>query len=325
MKPLSIVAYFDGRPGHEKQTHGILQALADITITDVVSKKVSVSHLAYFKNWATYVLSFLQNPKAEDFHAPVDLIIGTGTYTHLPMLLENKTRLKIYGKPARVVTCMSPERFLLNKFDLCCIPAHDNFPPHENVFITLGPPTSVKFEKQHESDRGLILVGGLDRKSHKWNSRTVAEQIQTIIAKNPVTQWTVSSSPRTPEETCKELEDMASDLKQLSFFRSEATPEGWVEEQYAINGTVWVTADSISMVYEALNAGCSVGVLPVEWLQQENKFQKSLAILLEKKMIVEFCDWQTGAKMPVPTAEQFNEALRCAREILQRWWPNRLQ
>jgi hypothetical protein len=79
------------------------------------------------------------------------------------------------------------------------------------------------------------------------------------------------------------------------------------------------------MVYEALNAGCSVGVLPVEWLQQENKFQKSLAILLEKKMIVEFSDWQTGAKMPVPTAEQFNEALRCAREILQRWWPNRLQ
>ena len=325
MKPLSIVAYFDGRPGHEKQTHGILQALADITITDVVSKKVSVSHLAYFKNWATYLLSFLQSPKVEDFHTPVDLIIGTGTYTHLPMLLENKARLKIFGKTARVVTCMSPERFLLNKFDLCCIPAHDNFPPRENVFITLGPPTSVKFEKQHESDRGLILVGGLDRKSHKWDSRTVAEQIQTIIAKNPVTEWTVSSSPRTPEDTCKELEDMASDLKQLRFFRSEDTPEGWVEEQYAISGTVWVTADSISMVYEALNAGCSVGVLPVEWLQQENKFQKSLAILLEKKMIVEFSDWQTGAKMPVPPAEQFNEALRCAREILQRWWPSRIQ
>jgi hypothetical protein len=31
MKPLSIVAYFDGRLGHEKQTRGILQALADIT------------------------------------------------------------------------------------------------------------------------------------------------------------------------------------------------------------------------------------------------------------------------------------------------------
>jgi len=42
-------------------------------------------------------------------------------------------------------------------------------------------------------------------------------------------------------------------------------------------------------------------------------------------MIVEFSDWQTGAKMPVPPAEQFNEALRCAREILQRWWPSRLQ
>ena len=43
MRPLSIIAYFDGRLGHEKQTLGILQALADITSTEVIQKRVSVS------------------------------------------------------------------------------------------------------------------------------------------------------------------------------------------------------------------------------------------------------------------------------------------
>jgi mitochondrial fission protein ELM1 len=113
-------------------------------------------------------------------------------------------------------------------------------------------------------------------------------------------------------------------MPQLTFYRSLNTPAGWVEKEYGMNGTVWVTADSISMVYEALSAGCSVGILPVKWLQQDNKFQKSLTILHQKKMIVDFHEWQSGEKMPVPPAEPFNEAVRCAREILRRWWPERL-
>ncbi len=57
MKPLSIVAYFDGRLGHEKQTRGILQALAEITATSVVHKKVLISPSIYLKNWAAYFFS----------------------------------------------------------------------------------------------------------------------------------------------------------------------------------------------------------------------------------------------------------------------------
>jgi hypothetical protein len=116
---------------------------------------------------------------------------------------------------------------------------------------------------------------------------------------------------------------MAAAMGQVSFFRSADTPAGWVEEQYALNRTVWVTADSISMVYEALTAGCSVGVLQVEWLRQDNKFNKSLQFLTEKEMIVDFDAWQEGASMPTLKDKQLNESLRCAREILRRWWPDR--
>ena len=324
MKPLSIVAYFDGRLGHEKQTRGILQALAAVTATSVVHKKVTVSPAAYCKNWASYLLSSLQSPGPQKFGS-VDLIIGTGTHTHIPMLLEKKARAKLSGEKVRVITCMGPDVLLRGKFDLCCIPAHDEPPLRHNVFVTLGPPGPVVFGNSHDPDKGMILVGGLDKKSHRWNSRTVITQVSTIIRKLPSIHWTVSSSPRTPEDTCRELEEMAVSLKQLTFYRSKETPAGWVEEQYGLNSTVWVTADSISMVYEALSGGCSVGILPVEWLQPDNKFQRSLDILHEKKMIVYFDEWHSGAKRPVPPAEAFNEAARCAREILRRWWPERLQ
>ena len=146
MEPLSIVAYFDGSPGHEKQTNGILRALAGLTATYIKHKKVSVSAASYCKNWASYLLSSLQSLKPEKFSEPSGLIIGTGSHTHIPMLLEKKIRSK-QGELARVVTCMSPDAILRGKFDLCCIPIHDEPPSQENVLVTLGPPNPVVFEK----------------------------------------------------------------------------------------------------------------------------------------------------------------------------------
>jgi mitochondrial fission protein ELM1 len=325
MMPLSIIAYFDGRLGHEKQTLGILRALADITSTEVVQKRVSISAVSFCRNWASYLLSSLRQPETNGFSRPVDLIIGTGSHTHIPMLLEKKSVNRQSAGSPYVVTCMTPDSQLMNKFDLCCVPMHDEPAERDNVFVTLGPPGPVVCEKRHDFNRGLILIGGLDKKSHKWNSRSVTAQIQAIIKKHPSMQWAISSSPRTPEDTCRMLEEVAASTQQLNFYRSKDTPAGWVEEQYAQHGTVWVTADSISMVYEALSAGCSVGILPVKWLQRDNKFQKSLNILHDRKMIVDFNEWKTGAKMPTLINVQLHESLRCAREILRRWWPDRLQ
>lgn len=325
MKPLSIVAYYDGRLGHEKQTRGILNALSDMTPIEVDSRKVSVTPSVYLKNWAAYWFSFLRSGRSEGKSRPVDIIIGTGTHTHIPMLLDKKSRKRDSGQQVRVVTCMTPDVWLRGKFDLCCIPIHDEPAPAVNVFVTMGPPNTVKYEGRHLSDRGLILVGGVDTKSHIWKSEEIIARIRMIVGNNHAIHWTVSSSPRTPENTCLDLEEMASSIKNFSFYRSSETPAGWVEEQYALCGTVWVTADSISMVYEAVTAGCSVGVLPVEWLHFENKFNNSLNLLSGKGMIVDFDAWQKGAPMPAQKKEQLNESFRCAQEILRRWWTERLQ
>ena len=325
MKPLSIIAYFDGRLGHEKQTQGILDALSEMTPIEVDSIKVSVATTAYLKNWVTYLLPFIHGTKQGETIQPADLIIGTGTHTHIPMLVRKKSQCKFSEGQVRVVTCMTPDELLRYKFDLCCIPMHDEPAPGANVFVTQGPSNTVKYAGKQLSDRGLILVGGVDTKSHIWKSVEIADQIRIIIDNDPAMQWTVSSSPRTPDDICEKLAELAVSMQNVSFFRSKETPAGWVEEQYALNRTVWVTADSVSMVYEALTAGCSVGILPVQWLQDDNKFNKSLQFLTEKKMIIDFDAWQKGAPMPTPGDEHFNESLRCAQEILRRWWPECLQ
>jgi hypothetical protein len=39
MTPLKVVAFFDGRLGHEKQTHGVVNALARRTPIEIVEKR----------------------------------------------------------------------------------------------------------------------------------------------------------------------------------------------------------------------------------------------------------------------------------------------
>ena len=87
MRPLSIVAFLDGRLGHEKQTKGVLKALSEMTPIDVEYKIQDPSFKSGLRDWAAYITSFilLRNKKKSDNN--IDLIIGTGSYTHIPMLL----------------------------------------------------------------------------------------------------------------------------------------------------------------------------------------------------------------------------------------------
>ena len=325
MKTLSIVVFLDGRPGHEKQTMGILQALSAIIPLEVIDKKVvGISASSTIKNWINYLLTAFLPFTVQKNKYPVDIIMGTGTHTHIPMLLFKRASKSTGMEPPKIVTCMTPDALLLNKIDLCCVPQHDMPVHRENIFVTLGPPNNVTFSTSHEPDRGLILLGGVDSKSHDWDSQSIVKKISEIIQKDPTMSWTISSSPRTPDDTCQLLDNLAEEMEKVSFFRSTETPTGWVEDQYALNSMVWVTGDSMSMIYESLTAGCSVGILPVKWKQPQNKFQQSIDRLVENKMVVEYGKWQSGTKLPPHTQEPLNESRRCTEEILRRWWPDRL-
>ena len=315
-KPLTIAAFFDTRPGHAKQTLGILNALGQRTATETI--RIDLDHQGFAKDFTTWLRFFLwPGNKARIEIAEADLIIGTGSRTHIPML----SQARMSGIP--VVTCMTPSSLLRKHFSLCCVPLHDRTPASSNIFFTQGPPNPCLSKHLHDPQRGLILVGGIDEKSHHWDTSSLLANIRTLVHDSTSTKWTISSSPRTPLETNAGLQKLAAEEADVTFIRFEETGPGWIEKEYDRNAIVWVSADSMSMVFESLSAGCKVGLLPVKWKKSDCKFQRCEKTLREHGYVISFSDWQ-GEATVWPSFEPLHEAERCAEEILKRWWPERL-
>ncbi|MEE4351508.1 MAG: ELM1/GtrOC1 family putative glycosyltransferase [Desulfatiglans sp.] len=320
--PLSITAFLDGRPGHEKQTNGILQALEKMTPIQVEYRRVHIQGLGSdLRDWLSYAghfwLGLRWRPRRFSGTNRADMIIGTGSHVHISMLLTKG------DSNSKVVTCMTPNPLLIRKMDLCFVPQHDNQRPADNIFITIGPPNTSPFLGRHDRKAGLILIGGIDEKSHAWNSQKTLSHIDTILNRWAAIRWTIASSPRTPQETSKELHDMAIERSNVTFVEPEETGPGWIEEQYGRNHFVWVTADSISMIYEALTAGCRVGILPVDWKKKKSKYVKAVDYVLSRGMSFSYDQWMNN-KIDMDHFDRLDEAGRCAKEILKRWWPERL-
>ena len=314
---LEVIIFTDGRPGHEKQSRSILKALAAMTALSAHTLKLppaqGVNKL--FMGLAAFLpRNQVLNPIT---HLRVDLVIGAGSATHLPMIAY-KRRSK-----ARLVSCMAPDPLLRPCFDLCLIPRHDDPVVRPNIFSTFGPPCMVVSDPRQDCRKGLILAGGIDPKSHHWETSVFLTQIQELDARMPDISWTIASSPRTPIDTIEQLRLLAGKHQNMTFLSAEETPPGWIETAYSTHAQVWVTADSVSMVYEALTAGCRVGVLPVAWKQEQNKFQRGIDDLHANGLILDYRQWQKGRQWS-PSRKPLNEAERCAREILKRWWPDRL-
>ncbi|MDK9707834.1 MAG: mitochondrial fission ELM1 family protein [Desulforhopalus sp.] len=246
--------------------------------------------------------------------AGADFLLGAGSRTHLPLLLFKKQ----YGIPA--VVCMSPPLFLRNRFDLCFVPEHDGLLERKNIIQTIGAPNCSRNKSLHRDDHGLILLGGIDAKSHRWDSAEIGDMVRQIVRKENQKHWTISSSPRTPVETVKILVNLAADFPNVNFFNYKETGPGWIEEQYDTCSVVWVTSDSISMIYEALTAGCKVGILPMQWLRKDSKFKRNEDLLLKKGLVKSLSSWMQGDAMWQENVE-LNEAQLCAERILKKWSP----
>lgn len=309
---MKIALYTDGRPGHEKQSRAIIESLERFTEVEV--QTVTVARSSLLKKVVQY-LKLIMLPAggcSVELGNP-DLLIGTGSSTHLPVLSAKK-RYKTLA-----VTCMTPDYYLRYGFDLCFVPEHDAVKPGRNIFYTVGPPVLSVPELERDDSRGLILIGGIDHQSHTWHSEKIVSYIKEILEVENTMNWVISSSPRTPEDTVIAIKEIIEGSDNVTFWHYRDTPDGWLEQQYATASKVWVTADSVSMIYESLTAGCRVGFLPLQWKKEQNKFQQSLDYLLKKKKVIDFSQWKDNRGSWGDEGE-FNEALRCAKEIIHRWF-----
>lgn len=296
--------FLDGKPGHENQTAGLLQALAELVPIEVHTL-VAEAALAAIGHWMCG-----RFPAGQGLPTP-GLLVGAGHATHLPMLAARR------ACGGRIVVLMKPS-LPCRWFDACMIPEHDSPRQTQHIFVTQGALNRIQPSRNQDPSCGLLLVGGPSR-HHEWQEAPLLEAIAELLVREPQRSWQLGTSRRTPESFLAALRGLAESLKgALEIVPWQQAHPDWLSQQLARAGVVWVTADSVSMLYEALTAGAQVGVLPVPE-RHPSRVSKGLQALLHGQRIVDLVQWRAqGYAAP----QKFNEAQRGACWIRDRWLNN---
>ena len=304
--PLHIWRLLDGKPGHEKQSLGLVLALSKL-------KKVTYDDIKVEHSVAIQILQFLLGrfPLGKKFKKP-NLIIGAGHYTHFSILAAKRA----YGGKSIVLMKPSLPYFL---FDLCLVPEHDNPPERANVIPTIGSLNSLGLDDRHPKTASshIILIGG-PSPHYVWDNNLIIEQIEQIVknGQKNIQQWILTTSPRTPKEFIEKLRE--SKLTDLKIFQFKNTKPGWVEEMLLASENAWVTPDSISMVYEALSANCNVGVLELKEPRKNDKVARNILLLKEERYILDLEMFAKNEKLSLSKLR--NQAEICASVIAENFF-----
>lgn len=267
---MHIVYVSDGKAGHRSQALGLFQAMQRQQ-ANATFEEVSIHDLPIIS-----LIKALFSSKNTLFEQAPDFIFGVGSHTHFRVWLLGKI-----FKKAKTVILMKPN-LPIAWFDYAVIPEHDGIAANNCVIVTRGALNPIRNENRHQAVRILIALGG-SSKRHQWNQEKVLLSVQQIVEHNPDSEIILTTSRRTPAGFIDIL-NQQSFAKRLQICPVEQTPQGWIFEEMQKAEAVWVTEDSVSMIYEALTAGCRVGVIAMDRLKQD-RITNSVDRLLEEKLI----------------------------------------
>lgn len=297
-EPLVIWRFTDGKPGHMQQTLGLTQALSRLTPCEVIDFDVVANPVT--------VIDFIMGRFSPGLACKrPDFILGAGHATHFALLAARR------AVGGRIVVLMKPSLPLFF-FDHVIAPEHDGVPESPRILKTRGV-LNPMMAGDKKPDSLLFLIGG-PSKHVSWDSAAVLAQLDAVIATLPSSIcWRITDSRRTPEALREELQRRYGER----FKSVDQCQPGWLAEQLAITETVWVSEDSVSMVYEALTAGCCVGLLSLPSGNAGNRVMRGMRKLAENGIVIRFDDWSVAARA-LPSPPDFNEALRAARWLLEQ-------
>jgi mitochondrial fission protein ELM1 len=284
----------DGKAGHRNQSLALAEALQrqrpELQIHEIAA--------------ASPLRALLDVVRGTSLPAPPPcLLIGAGHATHASLLLWRQRA----ACPAVVLMRPSLPRGL---FDLCIEPRHDGGVERDDCWLSDGPLTRLRPGESRE-EPGLILIGG-PSPHYRWDSRAVLTQLAHIC--DGTGSWLLSTSRRTPADFIAALQGL--ELPGLSAQTAEQLGADWLARELPRTRHCWVTPDSASMVYEALSAGCAVGLFELEALRG-SRVAEGMRSLQSRALCTGFSAWDHGAPLqapPVPLAE----ADRIAARLLER-------
>lgn len=292
---MHIVYVSDGKAGHRSQALGLFQAMQRQQ-ANATFEEVSIHDLPIIS-----LIKALFSSKNTLFEQAPDFIFGVGSHTHFRVWLLGKIFKKV-----KTIILMKPN-LPIAWFDYAVIPEHDGIPANSRVIVTRGALNPIRNENRHQKARILIALGG-SSKRHQWNQEKVLLSVQQIVEHNPNSEIILTTSRRTPAEFIDILRQQ-SFAQYLQICPVEQTPQGWIFEEMQKAEAVWVTEDSVSMIYEALTAGCRVGVIAMDRLKQD-RITNSVDVLLEKKFIANVSDINL-----LPEGQLLQEADRVVHQL----------
>ncbi len=302
----------DGKKGHLSQTRGLARALLERARNAKPDMTHSVHEVDVTgKSW---LAKLFYKGRELDLPRP-HLILCAGHGTHLAALsLARHLR-------CLCMVCMKPS-LPLRLFDLCIMPRHDlpeGARPGSRIFTTNGALNSVHPRPDAEKRETLILIGG-PSKEFEWDAEMVLNQLGTITRRNTA-PMVLTTSRRTPADFAH---DVATACPSIRVEPVSETGPTWVADHLAVARDVWVTQDSVSMVYEALSSGAPVGVIEMEKRGDRRKRRKisrvarGLNMLIEDGSVSTFTEWAKTHALPKPRTV-LDEAGRTADYILSRF------
>ncbi len=296
---LNIWRFTDGKSGHDSQSNGLCTAINEL----LPIKKFDLSAdslINCLKN-----LLFNKFPMGKNLPDP-DIIIGAGHGTHLTMLTAQ------YIRKGKTIVLMKPS-LPSYWFDICIIPQHDSPPKNKNIIETNGALNSIKFNTNKTKKLGLILVGGIST-HYKWDSKYVSSQINKIISTNKDIDWTIADSSRTPKNLMPMI--TISNKKNTNKLNFNGPPKKDIKQLIYAAEIIWVSPDSVSMVFEALTSGASVGLLDIKE-NKKSRIHKTIKHLILNGHVTTFVSWKKTNKLK-DNNMQLNEACRCANILFNK-------
>ena len=272
----------DGKPGHVNQSLGLVEALVELkpNLTFKTFPLSSIKTLLFAK----------ERPK---------LIVSAGRATHLSnWILSIRFRVKniVLMRPSL------PYRF----FNLALVPEHDSPPAQGGVVRTKGAINRMKPSNKQPGSR-LVLLGG-PSKHVVWDDQWVLEQLDKLLEAADLLN--VATSRRTPQG----LVQLLKSKKGIRLIEPDSVEKDWLPNTLATTEQVIVSSDSVSMVYEALTAGCTVSLIRLE-STPNSRTQQGIDSLVEQGLVGKRAD-----QIPANPVPSFREATRCAEIILERTW-----
>jgi len=300
---LNVWIVSDNKPGHYNQTEGLVQAISqyrDVKLErmPLVSRTNSIKMLFF---------SSCHGTEQYSKNKP-DVIIGAGHKTHMSLLAYRRC----FG--GRAVVMMSPS-LPLGLFDLCFIPRHDQPKKVDNVVQTLGAINRVIPSKNQHENKGLILLGG-PSKHFKWDSEKVLEQIKTLVNRQKSIDWKIAGSRRTPSDC---YEKIKAKLPELPVILPEDVSREWLPDTIGQSGQVWVTEDSVSMVYESLTSGAKTGLLRLLTEKPTRVTEEIDRLLIEGSLLAEGSIRTISSGSEKKMQAVIYEADRCAKLLLKKF------